>query len=503
MRRRRCASSAAYDALLDLLGEYRGEPAAGVRALGRDLAEVVERAAADRRHAALDSRAERHRAGAPRRRSSRYWENWGVPALAGYDGMVWFRARVKLDSGAGEAGGEAVARVWSTTSMSPGSTAARWAAASVMTQRVYDAAAETAQGRRQPRRRQCARHVGQWRHARARRASARWCCADGTAVPLDGWEYQVAPPGLGLAAARALGTRTGVSVLYNGMIAPLGKFRPARRGLVPGRGECRARRCANVTRRSSRRCITDWRRQFDAPLPFLVVQLANWNALVDAPVDSGWAQLRDAQRRAVAADGNAGLAVTIDIGNRDDIHPDQQAGRGQAAGARRAPRGVRREDFGVGRAADVAARRATRRVEVTLGDFDGELRRDRRADPAGFELCGDDAGQLSLRARAAAATAAWCCSTDAGRARRPRACASAGPTRRCAICSTARDCPWGRSRSREPVVERASARQVIGASLSPVSQRDGAALLDRLVDRHQVLHVRERPSRPTPWSASC
>ena len=52
-----------------------------------------------------------------------------------------------------------------------------------------------------------------------------------------------------------------------------------------------------------------------------MVQLANWNALVTTPVDSGWARLRDAQRRAVAADGNAGLAITIDLGNRDDIHP--------------------------------------------------------------------------------------------------------------------------------------------------------------------------------------
>ena len=54
------------------------------------------------------------------------------------------------------------------------------------------------------------------------------------------------------------------------------------------------------------------------------------------PVDSGWAQLRDAQRRAVAADGNAGLAVTIDIGNRDDIHPTnkQDVGKRLARAAR-------------------------------------------------------------------------------------------------------------------------------------------------------------------------
>src|SRR6185369_12153079 len=82
--------------------------------------------------------------------------------------------------------------------------------------------------------------------------------------------------------------------------------------------------------------MADWRRQFDAPLPFLIVQLANYGKLVETPVDSGWAQLRDAQRRAVAADGNAALAVTIDIGNRDDIHPTnkQEVGRRLARAAR-------------------------------------------------------------------------------------------------------------------------------------------------------------------------
>ncbi len=126
-----------------------------------------------------------------------------------------------------------------------------------------------------------------------------------------------------------------MSVLYNAMIAPLGKY--GLRGVAWYQGE------ANAGLDDARKYqallaawMADWRRQFDAPLPFLIVQLANFGKLVDTPVDSGWAQLRDAQRRAVAADGNAGLAVTIDIGNRDDIHPanKQDVGRRLARAAR-------------------------------------------------------------------------------------------------------------------------------------------------------------------------
>ena len=143
------------------------------------------------------------------------------------------------------------------------------------------------------------------------------------------------------------------------MIAPLGKF--GLRGVAWYQGEANGG-LSDAQRYEAQLAglFADWRRQFDAPLSFFVVQLANWGALANAPVDSGWARLRDAQRRAVASDGNAGLAVTIDIGNRDDIHPDQQAGRGQAPRARRAARHVRREDVRVGRAAGVGAARRLR-----------------------------------------------------------------------------------------------------------------------------------------------
>src|SRR5690606_22622500 len=80
-----------------------------------------------------------------------------------------------------------------------------------------------------------------------------------------------------------------------------------------------------------------WRTRFENPtLPFLVVQLANYGAPASAPYESGWARLREAQRRAVDRDEHAALAVAIDIGERTDVHPanKQEVGRRLARAAR-------------------------------------------------------------------------------------------------------------------------------------------------------------------------
>jgi len=89
----------------------------------------------------------------------------------------------------------------------------------------------------------------------------------------------------------------------------------------------------------------------------------------------------------VAADGNAGLAVTIDIGNRDDIHPTNKLDVGKRL-ARVARHVVFGEKISPSGAAPTAAHRAVGGVEVTLGDYDGNLVVVGAKDPSGFELCG-------------------------------------------------------------------------------------------------------------------
>jgi sialate O-acetylesterase len=65
---------------------------------------------------------------------------------------------------------------------------------------------------------------------------------------------------------------------------------------------------------------SDWRSAFGA-VPLLVVQLANFMERHTAPVESNWAALRDAQRRAANSIPNAALATAVDLGEWNDIHP--------------------------------------------------------------------------------------------------------------------------------------------------------------------------------------
>ena len=67
--------------------------------------------------------------------------------------------------------------------------------------------------------------------------------------------------------------------------------------------------------------IGDWRAHFDqGNFPFLFVQLANFMEPNTSPGDSEWAQLREAQRKTLAVPKTA-MAVAIDVGEWNDIHP--------------------------------------------------------------------------------------------------------------------------------------------------------------------------------------
>lgn len=111
------------------------------------------------------------------------------------------------------------------------------------------------------------------------------------------------------------------SVLYNGMIAPLIPY--AIQGAIWYQGESNAGR-AYQYRTLFTTMIHNWRADWgQGAFPFLFVQLANFRKIEEQPVESDWAELREAQQMALALP-NTGMAVTIDIGEADDIHPQNK-----------------------------------------------------------------------------------------------------------------------------------------------------------------------------------
>jgi sialate O-acetylesterase len=112
------------------------------------------------------------------------------------------------------------------------------------------------------------------------------------------------------------------SCLYNGMIANLIPY--GIKGAIWYQGESNASR-AKEYQTLFAAMIKNWREDWgQGEFPFGFVQLANFksnkNEKLDQPVESSWAELREAQTMTLSLP-KTGMAVIIDIGHPTDIHP--------------------------------------------------------------------------------------------------------------------------------------------------------------------------------------
>jgi sialate O-acetylesterase len=324
----------------------------------------------------------------------RNWKTWGVPETAKLDGMVWYRRTFTL-------------------------TAAQTAGPATLSLGGIDEVDETwVNGR-------VIRNTFGWGNRRTYRLPAgtlragdnvvvvnvlstydaggmvgpddavELTCGDGTKLPLAGsWRYRAVPVSMGRPPRAPWESIAGITTLYNGMVAPLGPI--GLRGVVWYQGETNADEPAGYEK-LLRGLMASWRSQFGQDLPFLVVQLPNYGAVPTTPTESAWSDVREAQRRAVAADGHAGLAVTIDIGEPGDIHPTNKLDVGRRV-ARAARRVVYGEQVAASGPVPLSARRELAGVVVTFGDVERSLVSYSSSMAIGFELCGAAKGSCEYAA---------------------------------------------------------------------------------------------------------
>ena len=214
----------------------------------------------------------------------------------------------------------------------------------------------------------------------ARRGAA---FADGSSVSLaEPWRYRI---GAKSGVPRApWGAVAGLGMAYNGMIAPLAGY--GVRGVIWYQGESNTGD-AQAYRGLLSGMMSDWRGDFGKDTPFLIVQLPDYGKPPIKPEESGWAELRDAQRDVVAHDPHSALIVTIDIGEHYDLHPPDKQDLGKRL-VRAALHLIYGEPIFPGGPLALGVERQRGRVLVAFGRVENGLVAYGAPAPIGFELCG-------------------------------------------------------------------------------------------------------------------
>jgi sialate O-acetylesterase len=148
-------------------------------------------------------------------------------------------------------------------------------------------------------------------------------------VDLKGtWQYRVGevyiPRGGGFGGG--INAQNQPAGLYNAMIAPLINY--SIKGFLWYQGEANTGRADEYAKLQPAQII-DWRNKWkQGDLPFLYVQLPGFMDYNYLPSESQWATLRESQLKSLSVP-NTAMAVAIDLGEWNDIHPDNKKDVGE------------------------------------------------------------------------------------------------------------------------------------------------------------------------------
>ncbi|MBU3821276.1 sialate O-acetylesterase [Flavobacteriaceae bacterium XHP0103] len=162
---------------------------------------------------------------------------------------------------------------------------------------------------------------------------------DKDTVDLKGyWQYKVGevfPPrdfsafrrnNNGEPRPRRINPQNEPSSLYNAMIAPYKQF--PFKGILWYQGESNTGQ-AKLYEDYMHALINGWREVFNRPdMPVIYAQLPNFMDVSYVPSESNWAELRNSQLKALAIP-NTAMTVNIDLGEWNDIHPDNKKDVGE------------------------------------------------------------------------------------------------------------------------------------------------------------------------------
>ncbi|RYY56966.1 MAG: sialate O-acetylesterase [Chitinophagaceae bacterium] len=175
-------------------------------------------------------------------------------------------------------------------------------------------------------------------------------------------------------------------VLYNAMVAPVIPYNI--KGICWYQGEANTGQPALYAQLLPA-LISDWRKKWNKPsLPFLYVQLPGFMDYNYEPSESNWAMLRESQLKTLSVPHTA-MAVAIDLGEWNDIHPDNKKDVGErlALAARQSVYGEKL--VASGPMLDSASRSGNR-ITLRFSNTGSGLSTTDGGDPACFAIAGAD-----------------------------------------------------------------------------------------------------------------
>lgn len=150
--------------------------------------------------------------------------------------------------------------------------------------------------------------------------------ANGEEISLEGvWKYRLgtsvsAPEPVTFFQYKPAG-------LYNGVIAPLRNY--VIRGALWYQGESNTGSPKGYNELFTD-MVRDWRNNWGiGDFPFIYAQLPNFGSPESYQENSHWALLRHEQRKGLATVENAAMAVIIDVGEHNDLHPQDKKSVGE------------------------------------------------------------------------------------------------------------------------------------------------------------------------------
>ena len=174
--------------------------------------------------------------------------------------------------------------------------------------------------------------------------------------------------------------------IYNGMIHPWASY--AMKGVIWYQGESNASR-AKAYETLFPLLIMDWRKRWDAEIPFYFAQLANFKSPTTRPgQESSWAELQNAQRLTLRLP-KTGMAVINDVGAANDIHPRNKKTVGERLSRWALNRDYDQKDLVVSGPLYREFKVEEGQIRITFDNAGGLTTSDGK-NPARFEIAGED-----------------------------------------------------------------------------------------------------------------